>query len=85
MNFSLGTHFEDYVRNKVESGRYNNASEVIREALRLHEEQEAVREARLQRLKTEIAMGLESGEAEPLDINEIKAAARRRLAGQTGR
>jgi antitoxin ParD1/3/4 len=85
MNFSLGIHFEDYVRGKVESGRYNNASEVVREALRLHEEQEAVREARFMRLKTEIAAGIDSGEPEPLDMNEIKAEARRRLAAQTGR
>lgn len=85
MNFSLGTHFEDYVRNKVESGRYNNASEVIREALRLHEEQEEVREARLRHLKAEIAKGLASGEAEPLDMDKIKAEARLRLAAQTKR
>lgn len=80
MNFSLGSHFENYVRGKVESGRYNNASEVIREALRLHEEQEAVREAKRQLLRAEIAKGIDSGEAEILDMNEIKAEGKRRLA-----
>ena len=36
MNVSLTAELEKYVRRKVASGLYNNASEVIREALRLH-------------------------------------------------
>jgi uncharacterized protein len=40
MNVSLTEEFEKYVRRKVASGLYNNASEVIREALRLHVENE---------------------------------------------
>jgi putative addiction module CopG family antidote len=32
MNVNLGQTFEEYVRAQVEAGRYNNASEVIREA-----------------------------------------------------
>ena len=35
MHISLTTRFEDYVKDKVASGLYNNASELIREALRL--------------------------------------------------
>ncbi len=38
MNVSLTAELEKYVRGKVASGLYNNASEVIREALRLHVE-----------------------------------------------
>jgi uncharacterized protein len=38
MNVSLTAELENYVRRKVASGLYNNASEVIREALRLHVE-----------------------------------------------
>jgi uncharacterized protein len=38
MNVSLTAELEKYVRRKVASGLYNNASEVIREALRLHVE-----------------------------------------------
>lgn len=36
----LGTHFEDFIREAISSGRYNSASEVIRTALRLLEIEE---------------------------------------------
>ena len=39
MNIYLGKHFEEFVRKQVESGRYANASEVVREALRRYGEQ----------------------------------------------
>ena len=41
MNVSITEHLAGYVRRKVKSGRYNNASEVIREALRRMEEEDA--------------------------------------------
>lgn len=41
MSYSVGAHFETYIREQVKSGRFNNASEVVRDALRLHEEREA--------------------------------------------
>lgn len=40
MNVSLTQNLEDYVKNKVESGLYNSASEVIREGLRALREKE---------------------------------------------
>ena len=36
----LGEHFEEYISNKVSSGKFNSASEVIRTALRLLEDEE---------------------------------------------
>jgi antitoxin ParD1/3/4 len=63
----LGSHFEDFVKQQVTSGRYNNASEVIRTALRLLEDQEKLREARLTELKNAIREGMESGPAVPAD------------------
>ncbi len=52
MNVSLTPQLEELVRRKVESGLYNNASEVVREALRLMEERD-----RLSRLRAAIAAG----------------------------
>ncbi len=40
MNVSLTPQLETLIRQKVETGRYNNASEVVREALRLLDDQD---------------------------------------------
>ncbi|HEY8284763.1 MAG TPA: type II toxin-antitoxin system ParD family antitoxin [Chloroflexota bacterium] len=45
MNIHLTTELEQLVQGKVQSGRYNSASEVIREALRLMEERDLRKEA----------------------------------------
>ena len=82
MNISLNPHFEELIKNKVESGLYNSASEVIREALRLLEERDQVRELRLEELRLEIQKGIDSGESTSLDIEAIKARGRKRLAEQ---
>lgn len=55
MNVNLGQTFEDYVRAQLESGRYNNASEVIREALRLKMQLDEERQAKLEALRNDIA------------------------------
>lgn len=55
MNVSLTPALEKLVRQKVDSGLYNNASEVVREALRLMKESESVRRAKYKRLKKALA------------------------------
>ena len=82
MNISLTPHLEKLVHGKVDSGLYNSASEVMREALRLMEERDQLRELRLEELRCEIQKGIDSGEATPLDMEEIKARGRMRLAAQ---
>ncbi|MGI0488557.1 type II toxin-antitoxin system ParD family antitoxin [Pantanalinema rosaneae CENA516] len=62
MNVSLTPELEQFVRHKVESGRYLSASEVIREALRLLEERDRLYQARLADLQTEITLGVESAD-----------------------
>lgn len=54
MNVNLTPHLEDWVRSKVASGLYNSASEVVRDALRLLEEQDQMRALRLDQLRAEI-------------------------------
>ncbi len=54
MHVSLTDRLDEYVREKVSSGLYNNASEVIREALRLKISADETDEARLQRLRNAI-------------------------------
>ena len=60
MNVSLTPELEQFVQTKVQSGRYNSASEVIREALRLLEEQERARTAQLAEFHEELGKRLAS-------------------------
>lgn len=57
MNVSLTPELEKLVNDKVTSGLYNSASEVVREALRLLKEQDALREMRLAALRHEVEEG----------------------------
>lgn len=57
MHVSLTPKLEELIREKVESGLYNNASEVVREALRLFQEVDALRRLKLERLREELAKG----------------------------
>lgn len=54
MNVSLTPELEKFVADKVASGRYASASEVVREALRLLEEHERSRVARLEEFNREL-------------------------------
>lgn len=56
-SISLGDHFENFVDDKVTSGRFKNASEVIRAGLRLLEEEET----KMIALRKAIDEGFESG------------------------
>jgi antitoxin ParD1/3/4 len=59
LNISLTPELDKFVSTRVRSGRYLTASEVVREALRLLEEQEKIREMRLMELKGQIQLGLD--------------------------
>lgn len=66
-SYSIGAHFKAFVQRQVGTGRFASASEVVREGLRLMEEREAEREARLEALRAEIARGRDSGPGIPAD------------------
>lgn len=76
-SYSLGAHFEGFIKGLVDSGRYASASEVMRDSLRLMEERERQRAAKLEALRAALQEGLDSGPAEPLDMASLKAEARR--------
>lgn len=78
MNVNLTPQLEALVRQKVASGLYSSASEVVREALRLMEEQDRMRAIKLDQLRQEIRDGLNSGDPELLNIEEIKREGRAR-------
>ncbi|MDO9225367.1 MAG: type II toxin-antitoxin system ParD family antitoxin [Pseudomonadota bacterium] len=82
MNINLTPQLESMVREKVSSGRYTSASEVVREALRLMEEQDHLRVAKLGQLRQAIRDGVESGVATPLNMAEVKEEGRRRRAAR---
>jgi antitoxin ParD1/3/4 len=86
MNVSLTPKLAALVAERVRSGRYGSASEVVREALRLLEDVEEVRAARLKNLRKEIAAGvndLDHGRSVPFDRTlgeSIKSKGRKALA-----
>lgn len=74
MNVSLTPTLKALVQAKVSTGLYNNASEVIREALRLMEERDKMKELKVELLKKELFLGLDSlerGEFGNLSVSEI--------------
>lgn len=60
MNVSLTPELEKLVQARVRTGRYNSASEVVREALRLLEQHDSLRAAHLKELRSRIDDGLTS-------------------------
>ncbi len=70
---SISDYFNEFIRNSIDSGRYKNASEVIRAGLRLLEEEEN----KVLALRAAIQDGLESGSATDFDpelhLEQLKA------------
>ena len=82
MNVNLTPQLEELVRSKVNSGMYTSASEVVREALRLMDEQDRLRKAKLDELRRDVHKGIESGPSEQWDATKLKVKARARSAAK---
>jgi len=87
MNVSLTPELEEFVTRKVGTGRYNSASEVVREALRLLEEHDQARSAQISAFNHEVGQRLASlnrGEfVDPLTARsriENKSRARKKIS-----
>ena len=75
-SITLGDHFEGFINNQIESGRYESVSEVIRTGLRLLEE----REKAIGALRHALLEGEKSGDAGVLNMQVIKRKARAKAA-----
>ena len=93
-SYSLGSHLETFIQAQIEGGRYGNASEVVRAALRMLEEHEEgrplramLREEKIEWLKAELQKGVDSGEPIPWDVAMERLENRRaaRLAARDQR
>ena len=62
MNVSLTPELEKFVESKVQSGRYQSASEVIREGLRLLDDQDRLRAAQIEEVRRKVQVGIEQHE-----------------------
>ncbi|MCS3729200.1 type II toxin-antitoxin system ParD family antitoxin [Bradyrhizobium betae] len=88
-SYSVGKHYESFIKDLVDSGRYATASEVMREGLRLIEEREERRKAELEALRAAVQEGRDSGPADPFEpgelVERVKARGREQLkAGKRG-
>ncbi len=63
-SYILGARFESFVKELVESGRYDNASEVVRDGLRLLEDREKLRQIKVAELRRLAEEGRLSGLSE---------------------
>jgi antitoxin ParD1/3/4 len=94
INVSLTTQLEELVQQRVRSGRYSSASEVVRAALRLLEAHDREQDARIARLRSDVEAGLrqlDEGTARPFDEDAVASikrggrAALARVKKRTGR
>ncbi len=86
-SYVIGDHFEAFIKEQIQQGRYASASEVIRDGLKALEDHARLRSAKLQSLATEIERGAQSGAGIPADA--VFAEVRKRIsveaAPKTGR
>ena len=75
---ALGPHFEDFIQTSILSGRYNNASEVVRSGLRLLEDQEQ----KMAALRSAIEEGMSSGIVEDFDSQDFLQQMKARKHGE---
>jgi len=91
VNVSISRDLEQYVQEKVQSGRYPSASEVIDEGLRLLKERDEAEHKKLEELRREIALGIEQADRGQVStfneetLRQIQAEGRKELAAERRR
>lgn len=76
-SFVLGEHFEQLIAQQMHTGRYSSASEVVREALRIFENQQAA----IKRLNDAIEEGYASGFVDEPDWDALDKRADKAATG----
>ena len=81
MNVSLTPELESLVQSKVQSGRYQSASEVIREGLRLLDDQDRLREMQFGEVRRKIQVGVDQlDRGEGIAGDDVLAAMKKKSA-----
>lgn len=73
MNVSLTAELEKFVNERVASGLYTSASEVVREGLRLLQEKELLKQIKLRELRQEVRKGLDQLERDEVTVYESES------------
>jgi antitoxin ParD1/3/4 len=74
----LGEHFDELIAQQVQTGRYGTASEVVRDALRMFEQQQTA----IKRLNDAIEEGYASGFVDEIDWDALDRRADRAATGE---
>lgn len=77
-SYVIGDHFEAFIKEQIQQGRYASASEVVRDGLRALEDRERLRAAKLKALRVEIQHGADSGAA--IESATVFSEVRKRIA-----
>jgi antitoxin ParD1/3/4 len=64
-SYVIGEHFEQFIKSQIQQARYASASEVIRDGLRVLEDQAKYRTLKLEALRADIQQGINSGPGRP--------------------
>ena len=70
MTVSLTADLEEYVKTKIQSGQFNSPGEIVRAGLQLLQEQDALRQIKLEQLRKDIAVGIEAADRGELISSE---------------
>ncbi len=84
-NVNLSEHFDEFIAGRITAGRFSNASEVVREGLRLLEQREREDEAKLEWLRAAAKEGfdqLDRGEGVTFESTDDLAAYIRQIGAE---
>jgi antitoxin ParD1/3/4 len=74
-SISIGHHFDSFIQNQIDTGRYASTSEVVRAGLRLLEQEEE----KLKLLRQALIEGEESGWVENFNPTDFKARLKKNI------